>query len=80
MAAKRAASELLTPSGIREEAMMTTTNSFPRAPVRCVVCQKEIRAAESRLDVHWRGGHYVVCCPSCARQFGTSPATYVPAP
>jgi YHS domain-containing protein len=53
----------------------------PRPPsVRCLVCQKEIHATEQRLDVHWRGGHYVVCCPSCAAQFRASPETYVVEP
>ncbi len=59
---------------------MASTGSLDRPSVRCVVCQKEIHAAESRLEVHWRGGHYAVCCPSCAAAFRAAPAMYVVEP
>lgn len=48
--------------------------------VRCLVCQKEIHASEERHEVHWRGGHYVVCCPSCAAKFRASPDIFVTEP
>ncbi len=59
---------------------MTSTGSPGQPSVRCVVCQKEIQAAEHRLEVHWRGGHYVVCCPSCAATFRAAPGMYVVGP
>ncbi len=59
---------------------MTSTGSPLHPTVRCVVCQKEIHAAERRLEVHWRGGHYAVCCPSCAATFRAAPGMYVVAP
>lgn len=48
-----------------------------RATARCRVCLKEIHAGEARATVHYRGGHYVVCCPSCAREFKAAPHQYV---
>ncbi len=51
-----------------------------RGAIRCRVCAKEIRAGEARVTVHYRGAHYVVCCPSCARVFEASPEAHVGEP
>jgi YHS domain-containing protein len=44
---------------------------------QCRVCLKEMHAFERRSTVHYRGAHYVVCCPSCAAKFNASPQEYV---
>ena len=63
---------------------MTREASAPqeqrRLAVRCRVCLKTIRADEDHLTVHYRGTHYVVCCPSCASKFQTAPLEYVGEP
>jgi len=45
-------------------------------PATCCVCRKALRRDESRVTVHWRGGHYVVCCPACAREFRKAPGEH----
>jgi len=57
---------------------MSSSDFARRPPAQCVVCQKEIHAGEDRQEVPWRGGHYLVCCPTCAAKFKAAPATHVP--
>lgn len=49
-----------------------------RTPVRrCRVCLKRISEGEDHLTVHYRGGDYPLCCPSCAAKFQAAPLEYV---
>ena len=59
---------------------MRPSASDQHPPVHCAVCRKEIHQGEHRLEVPWRGGHYLVCCPSCAAKFKAAPEAHVTEP